>query len=542
MNEINESQTLVGIIAEGSEDWSREFLLDDDINIINSLNNKLNHNNEENKNNKENNENNNQNEDENIFDDDEEDENEEDNEEKNHNNQNEKKGTIKKGDGEKKENKIIQHFNFNSNNNNNNDDDDEDWEFEEISPLTNNQNILEKVGQSDNNNNNNVDDNDDEDWDIELGIADEIKEAQDYLADGLRLVINDMSSLEPMRIVDEMMMLPTTNTTESLPLTIPARCKLASNLLSYSGDINLVIYPKPPSLYTLKLDHSRKQYTAVEFDGWLQNIVSKHLSRIYTASQGKDIQWLSHVRAKEKSLTIKLISSWLQYIQILWRNNSIENLITALSQFSQVLSQYLPENKEKNQINYNQDDFNELFEILSSILRIALIVSIDQSINHHKISQKNSFNGNSNKSPSKKKLRINFQFQILLTSIKTSLKINSLSEKQKINSNIQLCCYLYHQIFQSYLTLFPFFRDRFALLELQCASYFITMMIEHNIDVTWLPKPTILLQCYVCLYQQILKTEKKCKATKQIFSASTPSPSSSSSTLSSSPSTSSSST
>jgi hypothetical protein len=185
-NEIEQqiSQTLVGISADGSEDWSREFLLDEEEPLAMLKSPSKDH-----------------------------------------------------GDEAILEIKV---------NENIDEEEDEDWNFEILNQKTPPD---EKTDIEE----------DEEDWDIELGIADEVKEAQDYLADGLRLVMNDPVSTEQIRGLDDLGGLPDPQATEALPITIPSRCKMARNLLNSSGSINLVIFPKPPSLFSLKLDRARKQ-------------------------------------------------------------------------------------------------------------------------------------------------------------------------------------------------------------------------------------------------------------------------------------------
>jgi hypothetical protein len=65
-----------------------------------------------------------------------------------------------------------------------------------------------------------------------------VKEAQDYLADGLRLVMNGPVSTEQIRGLDDLGGLPDPQATEALPITIPSRCKMARNLLNSFGSIN----------------------------------------------------------------------------------------------------------------------------------------------------------------------------------------------------------------------------------------------------------------------------------------------------------------
>jgi hypothetical protein len=450
--ESHEIAQLVGISADGSEDWSREFLLDEEIPlaILKSVSSSEN--------------------DRSLQD-------------------------LSSLSIDKKVDSV--------------DEDEEDWNIDlaEIEGDV-------KISSGDEMNHQEIN-GDDEDWDIELGIADEVKEAQDYLADGLRLVMSDMGTMEQIRGIDDFGLPDPQITTEPLPITIPNRCKMARNLLNSSGSVNLVIFPKPPTLYSLKLDRSRKQYSAVEFDDWLQTIVSKHLSRVLSISQGKNQHWLTQIRLKEKNATPKLITSWSQYLQILWRNREIDQLFQSLTQLCQFLAQN--STPDKNQKNFTEETSHELFEYVCHILRITLLITIDRSIGVHKSSSSSRNSHGSNKSPNKNKPRISFQFQILFTEISPSPGA-SFSQRSK-NNNVQLCCQLYHDLLQMFVNIYPTLHERFALFELQCASYFSTMMLEQNIDSFWSPKPANLLQYYVQRYRQLLLNEKRYRSSKPLLSS-----------------------
>ena len=70
--------------------------------------------------------------------------------------------------------------------------------------------------------------------------------------------------------------------------------------LSGFGTDNLVLFPKSIALYSLKLDHDRRQLMAVELNEWLQTMVTKHQTKVENSFKMKDLVWLNRVQNQEK--------------------------------------------------------------------------------------------------------------------------------------------------------------------------------------------------------------------------------------------------
>jgi hypothetical protein len=338
-------------------------------------------------------------------------------------------------------------------------------------------------------------DNEEEDWDDELGINVEVKESQDLLVDGFRFIMGQTLH-EELDWMDDLAGTKGGPITEEghFPLTIPPRCKIVSQLLHGSEEINLVLYPKSIALYSLKLDHDRRQLMAVELNDWLQTMVSKQKSKVETAMRTKDLSWLNRVQNQEKVFNMVLLRAWSEAVSLLWRQKSL-HIWDVLFKFSKLVrhfSRHESSTSEPNpQVsNLSWQEKEQLMLHMSDILRVSAHVDASEAVTGQYTKD------GVNRPNLHFKFVINQQFSGGVKN-KSSTGLTSRTPS------------LFHEILKSTISLLPEFMEEFALLEIQAACHHCVTMLQFQTEgVSWTPSLFSLFKCYIVLYRVIVSAEK----------------------------------
>jgi hypothetical protein len=341
-----------------------------------------------------------------------------------------------------------------------------------------------------------------EDWDDELGIHEEVKESQDLLIDGFRFIMGQTLH-EDLEWMDEFAAKGPAADEVALPLTIPPRCKIVSNLLHGNEEINLVLYPKSIALFSLKLDHDRRQLMAVELDDWLQTMASKQKSKVENAMRMKDLAWLNRIQNQEKIFNLILLRAWSEAVALLWRNKSLQ-LWDVLLKFSKLLRHF--SRSDPTRINDASDaklksigaaaaaslssaDKEQLVLHMSDILRIAALVDASEAVTGQYT--KDGVN------------RPNLHFKFVLNQQFADGVRNKSSSSLTSRTPS-----LFHEILKYTVILLPDSVEEFAILELQAASHHCVTMLQFQVEgVSWTPAPFTLFKCYIVLYRAIIAAE-----------------------------------
>ena len=323
-------------------------------------------------------------------------------------------------------------------------------------------------------------DDGEEDWDMQLGISEEVREGQDWLADGFRLVVSEALGLGHGGILDELTA-PASSDNDILPTSIPNRCKIVSQLFQGRDDVNLVLYPKSIALFSLKLDSDRRQLMATELDEWLRTIVTKHITRIETATKLKTVSWLNKIQAKEKGFSSRMVRAWSETITILHRHQSVA-LYDCLVKFSKLLRHFSRMDKGMlfQLCDLDDAEYALMFQHVVTILRITAATDTAELL--------------TGKYAKRGAKRAHYHFRIFLTD--TGGGTSPKAGKQ----GGQL---LFAEMIRYAVVMFPEHVDSLALLELQAASYHSVAMLENHIDLAWSPSPYALFKAYVTLYRGV---------------------------------------
>lgn len=358
-------------------------------------------------------------------------------------------------------------------------DADSEADSPQTPPMTIKANVMERI--SDITEGMAGDDDDPEDWDTELGISNEVREGQDWLADGFRLVVSETLGLGHGGILDELTA-PASSENDVLPISIPNRCKIVSQLFQGHDDVNMVLYPKSIALFSLKLDGDRRQLKATELDEWLRTIVTKHITRVESAMKLKNTTWLSKIQAKEKGFSSRIVRSWSEAITIMYRLHSME-LYDSLVKFAKLLRHF--SRMDKGMLfqfcNLDETEYSLMFDHVLNILRIAAGVDTADIL--------------TGKYSKRGMRRANYHFRISLTDSVVASPIKG----KKNSSTLQPL--LFGEMIRYAVVMFPEQVEQLAVLELQAAANHSVAMLENNIESSWSPSPYSVFKAYLTLYR-----------------------------------------
>ena len=138
----------------------------------------------------------------------------------------------------------------------------------------------------------------DDDWDAEFGITEEVEEAQQCSSQGFRHLICDTTGIEH-GIHVEALMSPKANEIDH-KTSIPVRCKIVSQLMQGHEEIKVVRYPIPTELFSLKFRNGSKQLSATELEEWLKTIISHRNLHLEKELKSRDISFLNKVLMKNE--------------------------------------------------------------------------------------------------------------------------------------------------------------------------------------------------------------------------------------------------
>ena len=339
---------------------------------------------------------------------------------------------------------------------------------------------------------------DEEDWDEELGIADEVLESQESMLNGFRHVISDTLGLKHGGMLDEL--INPLQQDDVIKTTIPARCKVVSMLLTRPDDFNMLVYPKSIPLYSLKLDGDKKQLMAMQLDDWLKNIVHKHKERIDQVIRVKDVNWLRDFQSKSKNFSRQLLNGWAEVVTILWRNNSLE-VYDTLRNFLKIFRQFSKMDKYvvKDLSSMSEADYHMSFMQVTRLLRITAMADVLESISGR-------YTDGAGK-------RNDHHFRMIITD--TTTQAPTKSNKHNLSGQGPY----FPEILKCATVLFPDKLELLAVLELEAASYHVSVMLDNRIDSNYSPTAYELFKAHIFLYRSISSSVREKTATHNVLKA-----------------------